>query len=238
MLKAFEKAQETFKYFWRELSWEYRRIVPALDMAYVKIAFTEPTENPDSPIVEHMWVGDIDFNGDVIRGRLINTPNELSTIKNGDDVVVPMEQLSDWLFASQDKTYGGFTIQQLRAQMSAEERKEHDDAWGLNFGDFNEVFVVFKEKENPENRIEHPMSINMKESLQEFLKTNPEQITNKDAEGYTFLHRETIAGNKTSVEILLQHGVDQQAKTQSGKTALDFAKQLNWEHLIPLFDAN
>lgn len=236
MQKAFEKAQETFKYFWRELSWEYRRIVPALDLAYAKIAFVEETEDPASPIVEHMWVGEIDFNGDVIRGVLINTPNELTNVKNGDDIVVPLSQLSDWLFSSRDKSYGGFSIQQMRSQMDKAELKEHDKAWGLNFGDFNDISVVFEEKEKPENLIEHPMSVNMGDSLRDFIKTNPKEITNKDVEGYTFLHRETIAGNKTSVEILLQHGVDAQAKTKSGKTALDFAKQLKWEHLIPLFE--
>jgi uncharacterized protein YegJ (DUF2314 family) len=61
MLQAFQKAQDTFKYFWRELYWEYRRIVPALDLACVKIAFTESTEDPNDPIVEHMWVNDINF---------------------------------------------------------------------------------------------------------------------------------------------------------------------------------
>ncbi|HPR63340.1 MAG TPA: DUF2314 domain-containing protein [Thermoanaerobaculia bacterium] len=39
MVKANQRARETFKYFWRELSWEKRRIVPGLDMALVKIAF-------------------------------------------------------------------------------------------------------------------------------------------------------------------------------------------------------
>ncbi|WP_415326500.1 hypothetical protein [Chryseobacterium sp. MMS23-Vi53] len=47
----------------------------------------------------------------------------------------------------------------------------------------------------------------------------------------TLLHRETIAGNLTSVEVILKSGVDsgvnKNLKTNNGKTALDFAKQLN-----------
>jgi ankyrin repeat protein len=74
----------------------------------------------------------------------------------------------------------------------------------------------------------------MKESLVDFIKNNPDEVTNQDQLGYTFLHRETIAGNSTSVEILIAAGADINAKTIHGKTALDFAKQLNWEHLIPL----
>lgn len=50
MIKAFTDAQNTFKYLWRELSWEYRRIVPALEVACVKVAFTEHIDDAEEPI--------------------------------------------------------------------------------------------------------------------------------------------------------------------------------------------
>jgi uncharacterized protein YegJ (DUF2314 family) len=234
MLQAFQKAQDTFKYFWRELYWEYRRIVPALDLACVKIAFTESTEDPNDPIVEHMWVNDINFDGVNISGILLNEPNELSHVQNGDEVKVPLEQLSDWLFASQGKTYGGFTIHAMRSEMNAKEMKEHDKAWGLDFGDFDDVLMVYQQREHPENLVEHPMSKNMRDSFVEFLKENPNEMSDKDDLGYTMLHREAIAGNATSIEVLKEFAADVNAKTNDGKTALDFAKALNWEHLIPI----
>ncbi|OOV19261.1 YegJ family protein [Flavobacterium sp. LM4] len=233
MIDAFKKAQETFKYFWRELSWEYRRIIPALEVACVKLAFTQDIEN--ETIVEHMWINDINFDGEKIYGILVNDPNELTNVNNGDEVEIPFNQISDWLFATQGKTYGGFSIQAMRSEMTQTEQEEHDDAWGMDFGDFNNILVVYEQKENPQNLTEHPMSINMKESLEDFIKNNPMELTSKDELGYTFLHRETIAGNRTSVEVLLKSGADIHAKTNNGKTALDFARQLNWEHLISLF---
>ncbi|WP_281232575.1 DUF2314 domain-containing protein [Flavobacterium gelatinilyticum] len=233
MIEAYQKAQETFKYFWRELSWEFRRIIPGLDVACVKLAFTQEIDN--ETIVEHMWINDIDFDGETIYGILVNDPNELTNVNNGDEVAIPINQISDWLFASQGKTYGGFTIHAMRSEMSDEEREGHDNAWGLDFGDFNDIHVVSDQNEKPENLIEHPMSKNMKESLVEFIKNNPNEVHAQDEAGYTFLHRETIAGNSTSVEVLLKNGADKNAKTASGKTASDFAKELKWEHLIPLF---
>lgn len=232
MIEAYKKAQETFKYFWRELSWEYRRIVPGLDVACVKLAFTQDIDG--ETIVEHMWINDINFDGDTIYGILVNQPNDLTNVNNGDEVQIPVNQISDWLFAVQGKTYGAFTIHAMRSEMEEDERQDHDDAWGLEFGDYNDIWVVSDQKEKPENLVEHPMSKNMKESLIDFVKNNPEELTATDELGYTFLHRETIAGNKTSVEVLLESGVDTKAQTANGKTALDFAKQLNWEHLIPL----
>lgn len=236
MIKAFQRAQETFKYMWRELSWEYRRIVPALDLACVKVAFMEKVAHQATPVVEHMWINEIAFDGDTISGVLINDPNELTNVKNGDVVEVPLAQISDWLFSSQGITYGGFTIQLHRSTMTPSEREEHDEAWGLNFGDYNDILLVYEQKKHPENLIEHPMSRNMKERLVTFLEEHPEEMTSQDEAGYTLLHRETIAGNSSSVEILLQQGADKNIKTAGGKTALDFARQLGWEHLLPLLE--
>ncbi|AXB59126.1 DUF2314 domain-containing protein [Flavobacterium fluviale] len=230
MIEAYKKAQETFKYFWRELSWEYRRIVPGLDVACVKLAFTQEIDN--ETVVEHMWINDVNFDGENIYGVLVNDPDELTNVNNGDEVQIPVNQISDWLFAIDGKTYGAFTIQAMRSEMSEEERAAHDEAWGLDFGDFDDVLVVNEQKEKPENIIEHPMSKNMKESLIEFVQNNPEEVTAQDELGYTFLHREVIAGNQTSVEVLLESGADKNAKTETGKTALDFAKELKWEHLV------
>lgn len=232
MIAAYQKAQETFKYFWRELSWENRRIIPALEVACVKLAFTQEIDG--ETIVEHMWINDIGFDGEKIYGVLVNDPNDLTNVQNGDEVEIPINQISDWLFATDGKTYGGFTIQAMRSEMSEEERKEHDEAWGMDFGDFDDIQVVFEQKEKPENLIEHPMSKNMKESLIDFLKNNPAEITSQDPSGYTFLHQEAIAGNGTSVEILLQSGADKTLKNHLGKTAFDYAKELKWEHLLPL----
>lgn len=253
MIEAFENAQKTFKYFWRELSWEFRRIIPALDLACVKIAFTQEIEGETNPIVEHMWINDIGFDGNNVSGILINEPHELTNVAKGDFINVPLDQISDWLFAtgssqpkkglsklfssqSLPKTYGGFTIQVIRSEMSKTERKQHDEAWGLDFGDYNEIFVAYQQKEKPENLIEHPMSNTMKEKLIEFLTTNPNEISNTDDEGYSLLHREAIAGNLAIVETLLSKGADKNVKTSQGQTALDFAKKLNWEHLIQLLE--
>lgn len=234
MIEAFKKAQETFKYFWRELSWEYRRVIPGLGVACAKVAFSQTMPGEEEPTVEHMWVNEVEFDGETIRGVLVNQPNSLTNIANGDRVEVPLSQLSDWLFSSGGTTCGGFTIQAMRSEMSSKERQAHDKAWGLDFGDFNEVLVVREQKEKPENLEEHPMSKNMGEKLIEYMKENPGVAEAKDKEGYTILHREAIAGNRTSVEILKQYGADLNAKTNKGKTALDFATQLEWEHLIPL----
>lgn len=86
---AVASAQRTFRFFWREMSWERRRIVKALDLAAVKVSFTTDSADPDSPSVENMWVTDVDFDGLTLSGILMNEPVWVSSINAGDPVSVP-----------------------------------------------------------------------------------------------------------------------------------------------------
>ncbi len=42
MQRANDEARSDFRYFWREMAWERRRIVPGLDLACVKVPFSDP----------------------------------------------------------------------------------------------------------------------------------------------------------------------------------------------------
>lgn len=53
MLKAYEDARNTFKYFYRELTWDFKRVVSVLGNAIVKVTIQE------DDIIEHMWINNI-----------------------------------------------------------------------------------------------------------------------------------------------------------------------------------
>lgn len=234
MKAAYLKAQETFNYFWRELYWETKRVVPAHNLSLVKIPFQQMDEADDEPTVEHMWISEIAFDGEHITGVLMNSPNLLTNVSEGDTVTRKVSEISDWMLAIDRKTYGGYTIQVLRSDMTEEARKQHDEDWGLDFGDHNNILVAYQQEENEENLIEHPMSKVMEQPAREFFEANLDFVKAADENGVTRLHTETIAGNETAVKILLELGADKNAKTNTGKTALDFATDLNWLHLLPV----
>src|SRR5262245_60992459 len=84
MQAAYLRARASFRYFWREVAWERRRIVPALDMECVKAPFSDGEHGKrveGRPEVEHMWMSEIDFDGRVVSGVLLNSPNWLQTVK-------------------------------------------------------------------------------------------------------------------------------------------------------------
>ena len=229
MQRAFEQARESFKYFWRELYWERRRIAPMLDYAMVKICFLDVVNGEE--VGEHMWVNDVEFDGETIYGTLVNEPDSVQNVKVGDQISAKFTDMSDWLFAIDGRAYGGFSVQAMRSRMQKDELAEHDAAWGLDFGDYNDILVVFEQKEHPENLIEHPMSKNMRGQVEQYIKAHPSMVADTDELGFTQLHHEALAGNLTIVNLLLENGANKNARTKSGKTAAEFAKQIGWSEI-------
>jgi uncharacterized protein YegJ (DUF2314 family) len=281
---AYAKARDTFRYFYRELHWEARRIIPGLSVASIKAPFSDPVppESPQAndaapdeadtyalapdedddaetadgsahPDVEHMWVNELTFDGRTIRGKLLNTPNWLKSFQAGDDVEVPLENLSDWMYVIGDTVYGAFTVQMMRLNMNPAERRRHDEAWGLDFGDPNVVKLVPEpQPPKPRNFLqrlfgskpapppttigEHPMSINVAPAYREQLTANPVMLDETHDRGWTLLHQESLAGSAPTVQVLLELGANPNIKAEEGSTPLDLAKRMRWEKVVALLE--
>jgi uncharacterized protein YegJ (DUF2314 family) len=255
MQRAYESAQRSFKYFWRELSWERRRIVPGLDMSMVKLPFSDGPRTDGRPEYEHMWIGDVDFDGETLSGKLLNSPNWLTSVREGDSVRAPFSHLTDWLMVVGGKAYGAFTVNLMRAKMGVQERKQHDAAWGLDFGDPAAIRVEIERGEKPKsgflsglfrsqptNSIEqdgfkdHPMCVNMLEKIEEQLKIDPAIARTADDKGWTLLHREALAGNFGVVKLLADYGADVASTTPSGRTASELARGIGWSEISEYLD--
>src|SRR5262245_50035423 len=248
MERASENARGKFRYFWREMAWERRRIVPALDLACVKAPFSDGMQGsrtPGAPDVEHMWISEVDFDGQTVGGVLMNSPNWLKTIKEGDAVRIPLAQISDWMYVISEEVYGAYTVNLLRSRMAARERQEHDGAWGLKFGDPKKIRIAPEPKtgggllkswfgKRQAASGEHPMSENMAVSLKEQLAKKPSLVSATDDRGWTLLHQEALAGSAPTVKVLLEAGADPSARTKGGMTPLQLAKSLGWDHVVAL----
>jgi len=252
MQQASEKARAAFRYFWREIAWERRRIVPGLDMACVKAPFSDgdPSTAPKgAPNVEHMWMSEIDFDGRVVRGVLLNSPNWLKTVKEGDSAEFPLSQIGDWMYAIRNEVFGAYTVNLMRSRMGPKELRGHDQAWGLNFGDPGKIRNypdpqktggllknLFGKPSGGED--EHPMSENMAPKLKEQLARDPSMISSKDDGGWTLLHHQALAGSLATVKVLLEAGADRHAVTNHGMTARQLAESLGWDRVVALLQAS
>ncbi len=247
MQRAYESARASYRYFWREIAWERRRIVPALDLACVKAPFSdgEQERTTNTPDVEHMWLSEVDFDGRFVTGVLLNAPNWLKTVKEGDSARIPLGEISDWMYAISGEVFGAYTVNLLRSRMGRRERQEHDAAWGLNFGDPTRIRVApeptggggllkrwFGKRQTDIQ--EHPMSEAMASSLKDQLTKDPSLVSAKDDRGWTFLHSEALAGSAATVKVLLEAGADRDALTDHGMTPLQLANALGWDKVAAL----
>ncbi len=231
MHQACETARANFRYFWREVAADRRRIIPALGLACVKAPFSDgESENSrtTAPKVEHMWLDEVDFDGRVITGVLLNRPNRLKSVEQGDAVGLALGEISDWMFAISGIVYGAYTVNLLRSRMGVRELKEHDDAWRLNFGDPLKVRLVSE-------REVRAVSDAFAESLREHLARKPDLVSTTSDNGWTLLHQDALAGNAASVKILLEAGADPNAVTDHGMTPRQLAESLGWDGVIALF---
>lgn len=253
MLRAYENARQTFRYFWREVAWERRRIIPALNLACVKAPFSDDTSGTDdteNPRVEHMWISEVDFDGLTVTGTLLNAPNRLTSISEGDFVGIALEDISDWMYVIDGEVFGAHTVNLMRARMGHQERQSHDGAWGLNFGDPSKIRLIPEPKKQggilqswfgkaaaPDLTAEHPMSINMAASLKEQLAKDPSLLNSADEYGWTLLHQEALAGSAPTVKVLLDAGANRNAKNNLGMTPLQLAQSLRWDAVVALLSA-
>jgi uncharacterized protein YegJ (DUF2314 family) len=230
MQRAYENARSTFRYFWREIAWERKRILPALDLACVKAPFADGDKrqrSKDEPEVEHMWLSDVDFDGEFVSGTLMNSPNWLKSIKEGDRTRVTVAQLSDWMYVIDDQAYGAYTVNLMRSRMSPQERKQHDAAWGLNFGDPSNIRWLSDESHRS-------MSEGMAASLREHLATNPSLVSDTGHNGWTLLHQEASAGSLATAQVLLEAGADAHAAADNNWTPVQLAEVLGWDSMVEL----
>ena len=242
MEEAFNLARATFRYFWREIAWERRRIVPALDVACVKAPFSDAETVVDHAEVEQMWLSSIDFDGQFVSGELLNAPNWLKTVKQGDSAQFRLREITDWMYVIGGEVYGAHTVNLMRSRMGTRERKDHDNAWGLNFGDPNKIRLV-PQKKNWFGKAkveleEHPMSVNMAPAFEAQLAKDPSLVHQKNEKGWTFLHDESLAGSAPTVEVLLKCGADPNAMTNQGATPMKLAKVFGWDKVVALLAAN
>jgi uncharacterized protein YegJ (DUF2314 family) len=76
--------------------------------------------------VEHMWVNEVRAEGDLIKGKIGNDPENLKRFHAGMACSFPRSRVSDWMYIDDGRLVGGTSIRLLRNRMSAAERKDFD----------------------------------------------------------------------------------------------------------------
>lgn len=63
----------------------------------------------DGDQVEHLWLAVVGYTDGVFLGKVMNRPQVVKTVRFGEEVSVPREEISDWIFFNDEGMQGGFT---------------------------------------------------------------------------------------------------------------------------------
>lgn len=78
----------------------------------------------DGNTVEHLWIGDLSFDGKNFHGKVNNKPLDIRTVRLGQKVTVAPREITDWMFVKRGQLMGGCTTRVLYARLTPQERTE------------------------------------------------------------------------------------------------------------------
>ena len=107
--------------------------LPRLRAAGLPVSVKLPlTENGET---EHVWMGDPSYDQGLFFGYLASEPANLPSWSHGDRIVVPADEISDWMAIENGTLYGGFTMYVLRDRMTPEQRRGMEQRMGISLPD-------------------------------------------------------------------------------------------------------
>ncbi len=79
---------------------------------------------------EHIWLSYLTFKNGFYYGIIDNVPEFTTKIKEGQEIKVSKDKISDWMYSDNNGILkGGFTILVRRSRMTPIERKEYDSTF-------------------------------------------------------------------------------------------------------------
>lgn len=123
MNEAIKKSRQTFDNF----------LIAFKNQKRNQTNFSVKMPFPTKDGAEHIWLVNVESNGEKLFGQVDNLPENVKSIKLGDKIEINRNKISDWFYIENNKLVGGLTIRVLRDRMSPNEKKQFDQEFGVEF---------------------------------------------------------------------------------------------------------
>ena len=126
MNSAISKAKNTIN--------EFDRALQSDNSSYSDFAIKKRYKTSDGG-GEHMWIAGIILVNGNYKGFVNNDAEKTAEVKYGDTVLVRKDEITDWMYLDNNVLRGGYTIREIRYQMSKEEKIKMDKELGFKIED-------------------------------------------------------------------------------------------------------
>ena len=118
MESAFQEAWDTLDVFLERIA------TPHPNRTYIalKVRFSPPDGSP-----QDIWVDNVTYTDGSFRGNMGDDIPSLK-LRFGEEIVIPAEDIVDWMIVEDGKLIGGYTIRLAYERMSPEEQKRFLEA--------------------------------------------------------------------------------------------------------------
>jgi uncharacterized protein YegJ (DUF2314 family) len=118
MESAFQEARDTLDVFLERIA------TPHPNRTYIalKVRFSPPDGSP-----QDIWVDNVTYTYGSFRGNMGDDIPSLK-LRFGEEIVIPAEDIVDWMIVEDGKLIGGYTIRLAYERMSPEEQKRFLEA--------------------------------------------------------------------------------------------------------------
>jgi uncharacterized protein YegJ (DUF2314 family) len=118
MESAFQEARDTLDVFLERIA------TPHPNRTYIalKVRFSPPDGSP-----QDIWVDNVTYTDGSFRGNIGDDIPSLK-LRFGEEIVIPTEDIVDWMIVEDGKLIGGYTIRLAYERMSPEEQKRFLEA--------------------------------------------------------------------------------------------------------------
>jgi uncharacterized protein YegJ (DUF2314 family) len=82
-------------------------------------------------LVEQYWVTLESADEHGFTGIIANHPGDITSVKFGQQVTVPAQEISDWMYVDQGVLKGGYSVRLMRDRLQPEERSEFERQMGF-----------------------------------------------------------------------------------------------------------
>jgi uncharacterized protein YegJ (DUF2314 family) len=119
MLAAMTSAREALPVFWAKVDARD----PNISETLVKVGY--PTRHDG---VEYLWMAVQSHDASVVRGRLLNEPEDVAGVHADDAASVDVSKIADWAYRKDGKYYGQFTTRVMLESVDAKTRQEQSES--------------------------------------------------------------------------------------------------------------